>query len=331
MSTLLKSRVASLANRSVLVIGDIILDEYITGRVTRMSREAPVPVLELESKRYIAGGAANPAANIVSLGGRALQVGIVGEDAPGQQLRQLLDEKGIDASGVLKRADRPTTVKTRILAQMGLRFPQQVTRIDTLTRQPVDGETESLVVDFASGQLAAVNAVLLSHYHGGLLTPSLVRRIRDLCAAYGVLLAADVQGNFGVFSQLDVIKCNAEDAQRYLNRQLASDQDFSQAALQLHDRLGIRRATIITRGTAGATLAAYGETAHCPAPSVSDVYDTVGAGDTAIATLTLALAAGIDEREAQMLANYASGIVVRHFGNYAPTPAELIRSIDGEL
>ena len=331
MSALLKSHVASLADRSVLVIGDVILDEYITGRVTRMSREAPVPVLELESKRYIAGGAANPAANIVSLGGRAIQIGIVGEDAPGEQLRQLLVDQGIEADGILRRADRPTTVKTRILAQMGLRFPQQVTRIDTLSRQPIDGETESLVVDFASGQLTDVNAVLLSHYHGGLLTPSLVRRIRDLCAAYGVLQAADVQGNFSVFSQLDIIKCNAEDAQRYLNRQLASDEDFSQAALQLHDRLGIRRATIITRGAAGATLAANDETTHCPAPSISDVYDTVGAGDTAIATLTLALAAGIDQREALMLANYASGIVVRHFGNYAPTPAELIRSIDGGL
>ncbi|MCY4063283.1 MAG: PfkB family carbohydrate kinase [Chloroflexi bacterium] len=331
MSTLLKSHVARLADRIVLVIGDVILDEYITGRVTRMSREAPVPVLELESKRYIAGGAANPAANIASLGGRAIQVGIVGEDAPGEQLRQLLVRQGIEAGGLLRRAERPTTVKTRILAQMGLRFPQQVTRIDTVTRQPIDDETESLVVDLASGKLADVNAVLLSHYHGGLLTPSLVRRIRDLCAAYGVLHAADVQGNFDAFSQLDVIKCNADDARRYLNRQLDSDEDFSQAARQLHDRLGIRRATIITRGAAGATLAANGETTHCPAPSVSDVYDTVGAGDTTIATLTLALAAGIDEPEALMLANYASGIVVRHFGNYAPTPAELIRSIDGEL
>ncbi len=331
MCSALKSYVAGLANRTVLVIGDVILDEYISGRVMRMSREAPVPVLELESKRYIAGGAANPAANIVSLGARAIQVGIVGEDAPGEQLRQILADQGIDASGIISRADRPTTVKTRILAQMGLRFPQQVTRIDTLTRRPIDEETEMLVVDFASGQLANVNAVLLSHYHGGLLTPALVGRIRDLCAACAVLLAADVQGDFDAFSQLDVVKCNADNAQRYLNRDLATDEDFSEAALQLHDHLGIRRATIITRGADGATLAANGDTAHCPAPIVSDVFDTVGAGDTAIATLTLALAAGLDEREAVTLANYASGIVVRYFGNYTPTPAELIRSIDGDL
>ncbi len=331
MSTLLKSQVAGLANRSVLVIGDVILDEYITGRVTRVSREAPVPVLELESKRHIAGGAANPAANIVSLGGRATQLGVVGEDAPGERLKRILAEQGIDASGIISCADRPTTVKTRILAQMGLRFPQQVTRIDTVTRRPINDEAETLLVDFASKRLGDADAVLLSHYHGGLLRPSLVHRIRDLCAAFGVLLTADVQGNFDTFSRLDVIKCNADDAQRYLNRDLATDDEFSEAALQLHDHLGIRRATIITRGARGATLAAHGDTMHCPAPSVSDVFDTVGAGDTAIATLTLALVADLAVSDAVMLANYASGIVVRYFGNHTPTSAELISSIDGEL
>ena len=161
MSTLLKSHVASLAGRTVLVIGDVALDEYITGRVMRMSREAPVPVLELESKRYIAGGAANPAATIVSLGGRAIQVGIVGEDAPGEQLRQLLVDQGIDARGILRRADRPTTVKTRILAQMGLRFPQQVTP-STRSHASIDGKRKRRWSISPTEKLADVNAVLLS-------------------------------------------------------------------------------------------------------------------------------------------------------------------------
>ena len=331
MSAALKAIVERFADQKIMVIGDVILDEYITGRATRMSREAPVPVLELESKRFIAGGAANPAANVVALGGRAVQVGVVGEDGPGEQLKRMLVDGGIDADGVIRRDDRPTTVKTRVLAQMGLRFPQQVTRIDTLTRRPIDAETESLALEFVKGKLAEINAVLLSHYGGGLLTPSLVERIRSLCLAKDVLLAADVQGNFDVFSQLDLIKCNADDAQRYLNRELATDDDFSRAARQLREQLKVRRATIITRGSRGATLATKGETAHCPAPAVSDVFDTVGAGDTAIATLALALAAGATAIEAATLANYASGIVVRYFGNYTPTGAELIRSIDGEL
>ena len=331
MSQTLKTIVDRFANQKILVIGDLILDEYITGTATRMSREAPVPVLELESKRYIAGGAANPAANIIALGGRAIQVGVVGEDAAGEQLKQILVERGIDASGIIGLADRATTVKTRVLAQMGLRFPQQVTRIDTLSRRPVDDETESRVIDFIGERLADVDAALLSHYDGGLLSPALAQRVRALCAAQGLLLTADVQGNFEAFSGLDVIKCNADDARRYLNRELTTDEDFSEAARQLRDQLGARRAAIITRGADGATLAAKAESAHCPAPSVSDVFDTVGAGDTAIATLTLALSVGAGAAVAVRLANIASGIVVRHFGNYQPSPDEVRRGIDGEL
>ena len=331
MSTNLKQQVAGLANKSVLVIGDVMLDEYIIGKPTRMSREAPVPVLELESKRYIAGGSANPSANIVSLGSLAIQVGVIGEDEAGQRLAHILRDQGIDGSGLLHCAGRPTTVKTRILAQMGLRFPQQVTRIDTLSRRPIDGDTETRIMEFVSRRIDQVDAVLLSHYHGGLLTPSLVKKLSELCHRKAVLLTADVQGEFETFKGLDVIKCNAEDAQRYLNRELTTDDEYSRAVLQLSDALRITRVAIITRGSQGATLASDGSTFHCPAPKVSDVFDTVGAGDTAIATTTLALADGIAAPEAVMLANYASGIVVHHLGNYAPSPAELRLSINDAL
>lgn len=327
----LLSMVAGLAGKTVLVIGDVMLDEYITGRPTRMSREAPVPVLELESKRYIAGGSANPAANIVALGSRAVQVGVVGEDDPGARLAQILEDQGIDARGLIRCADRPTTVKTRILAQMGLRFPQQVTRIDTLTRRAIDEETAAQILVFAGSRIEQLDAVLLSHYHGGLLTSALVATVRQLCQRAGILITADVQGKFGAFVGLDVIKCNADDAQRYLNRELSTDDDFSRAAQELASALEIRRAAIITRGSRGATVASDGEVFHCPAPSVSGVFDTVGAGDTAIAITTLAMADGISPADAVMLANYASGIVVRHLGNYAPTPAELTRSIRAAL
>lgn len=325
------SQVAELAGKTVLVIGDVMLDEYITGKPTRMSREAPVPVLELESKRYIAGGSANPSANIVSFGSRAIQVGVIGEDDAGARLAQILEDQGIEASGLIRSGDRPTTVKTRILAQMGLRFPQQVTRIDTLTRREIDEATVSQIAAFAENRREELDAVLLSHYHGGLLTPALVAQIRELCRGSGILITADVQGKFDTFGGLDVIKCNADDAQRHLNRELVNDDDFSAAALELASALEIARAAIITRGSRGATVACEGEIQHCPAPSVSDVFDTVGAGDTAIATTTLAMASGRSAADAVMLANYASGIVVRHLGNYTPTPAELAHSIQEAL
>ena len=140
--------------------------------------------------------------------------------------------------------------KRASLAQMGLRFPQQMARIDTLTRAPVDGDTEARILDYARENIAAVDAVLLSHYHGGLLTPSLAATLRQLCARRDVLLTADAQGDFEAFSGVDVIKCNADEARRALNRQLRSDSDFRQAALDLHARLGVKRATVITRGGA---------------------------------------------------------------------------------
>ncbi len=328
MSVNLKSSVSRLSGKTVLVVGDVILDEYITGRATRMSREAPVPVLELESKRFIAGGAANPAANIVALGSRAIQVGAIGADENGEQLLKVLNDQGIDWAGVLTCTDRPTTVKTRIMAQMGLRFPQQVTRIDTISRDPIDEATEAKIVGFLGDNISSLDAALLSQYHGGLLTATLVKRIRDLCRRHSVLLTADVQGKFARFAGVDVVKCNAADAERQLNRELATDEDFRAAALSLHEEFSVKHATIVTMGNRGAALATDAGATICPSPQVSDVFDTVGAGDTAIAVITLSLAAGLDAEEAVLLANYASGVVVRHLGNYAPSPEELSGSID---
>ncbi len=328
MSAKLKSSVARLARKTVLVLGDVILDEYITGRATRMSREAPVPVLELESTRFIAGGAANPAANIVALGSRAIQVGAIGADENGAQLLRVLKDQGIEPAGVLTCADRPTTVKTRVMAQMGLRFPQQVTRIDTISRESIDEATEAEIVEFAGDNIGSLDAVLLSQYHGGLLTPTLVKRIRDLCRQHSILLTADVQGKFARFAEVDVIKCNAADAERQLNRELATDGDFRDAAVHLHGEFSVKHATIVTMGNRGAALATDAGATICPSPQVSDVFDTVGAGDTAIAVITLSLAAGLAAEDSVLLSNYASGLVVRHLGNYAPSPDELSRSID---
>src|SRR5689334_2372628 len=135
MSNHLKALIPRLANHRVLVAGDVILDEYVTGTAGRMSREAPIPVLEFKERRYIPGGAANPASNIVALKSQAVQAGIVGDDSAAQHLRDELNQQGMDTSALVVCADRPTTLKTRILAQMGLRFPQQVARVDTLSRE----------------------------------------------------------------------------------------------------------------------------------------------------------------------------------------------------
>jgi rfaE bifunctional protein kinase chain/domain len=313
-----------LAGRRILVIGDVILDEYVIGRARRLSREAPIPVLEFESRRYIPGGAANPSANIVSLGSAAVQIGVAGEDDTAQALRRELQLRGIDSSSLIIRAGYPTTLKTRILAQMGLRFPQQIARIDTISREPIDPATAAAVLDCVQREIAVADAILISDYHNGMLDASLVALIRQAAQLRALPLIVDAQGSLEKYAGCDIVKCNADDAAEYLRTELKTDSDFQHAVRRLCAELAIRHAMIITRGAEGATVGqADGAVAHLAAPQVSDVYDTVGAGDTWIAVLTLACVAGASVPDAALLANIASGIVVRHVGNYTPSAHEL--------
>ena len=331
MTDKLKSLIPKLAGQRVIVLGDVMLDEYVTGRATRLSREAPVPVLEFESRQWIPGGAANPAANIVALGGYVVQVGVIGEDAEAAALRQVLRARGIDTSALIPDTSRPTTVKTRIMAQMGLRFPQQLARLDRLSREPVSASIEQKICVLLSDHLQNVNALLLSDYQAGLLTPSLVTEARRLAAERGVSLTADAQGQLDKYRGFTLVKCNADEARDYLRREIDGDEAFAVAARDLCQRLELTGAMVITRGPDGATVAeCHGEVEHVPAPAIADVYDTVGAGDTTIAVLTLAVSAGATVFEAVMLANYASGLVVRHVGNYTPSPDELARALESE-
>ncbi len=311
-----------LANQRILVIGDIILDEYLLGKATRMSREAPIPVLEFEDKRLIPGGAANPAANIAALGSQVIQVGVIGDDPAGDQLKQALSNHNIVISGIICESGRPTTVKTRIMAQMGLRFPQQVARLDRLSRTPVTQTTQHQIIRTITQSLESCDALLFSDYRGGMLTESLVQSIKDQAKQH--LLTADAQGELSKYRGFSVVKCNADEASHYLQGTLESDLDFAQAASQLCQQLELSRCMVITRGGDGMTLAVSdGTVHHCPTPDVTDVFDTVGAGDTAIAVLTLAIAAGLDCQEAATLANVASGLVVRRVGNYTPSLDEI--------
>jgi len=325
----LKHWIPKLAGQRILVIGDLILDEYLTGNTTRLSREAPIPVLEFESRQLIPGGAANPAANIVALGSTAIQIGIIGSDTNATNLRQVLQARGIETDTLITDSSRPTTVKTRIMAHMGLRFPQQVARLDTLSREPINPTIERKVRAAIDEQISQVKAVLLSDYHTGLLTPSLVSTIHKLASQEDILLTADAQGKLEKYKGFGVVKCNADEARDYLRRSLQSNEDFAGAALELCQSLQLTQGMVITRGADGATVGeASGTVTHCPAPAVTDVYDTVGAGDTTIAVLTLAVAAGAPLAESTVLANYASGLVVRRVGNYTPTPDELAWAFD---
>ncbi len=328
MNADLKRWIPALAGLNVLVVGDLILDEYLIGSATRLSREAPIPVLEFEERRLIPGGAANPAANIAALGSTAVQLGVIGADADATALRQVLQARGIDTSALVIDAARPTTVKTRVMAHMGLRYPQQVARIDRVSRAPLPLAVEQQIRHHLHHHTPKVQAVLFSDYHAGLLSLGLVEAGRNLARQSGALLAADAQGELQKYAGFDVVKCNADEARAFLRRALSTDADFAAAARELTATLHVRRAVVITRGADGATVALPTEGEHhCPAPQTTEVFDTVGAGDTAIAVLSLALTAGATPVEAVILANIASGLVVRRVGNYAPSADELLEAL----
>jgi len=307
----------------VLVVGDLCLDEYLIGRATRLSREAPVPVLEQQHRFTRLGGAANPAHNVVALGGKAALVGVIGQDEAGQTLLAQLAEAGIDADGVVSDPGRPTTTKTRVVAESTLRVPQHVVRLDHLHRSPVSPAVECALGQRIAALTAQADAVLVSHYRAGVVTPALIEVVRGVARRHSALTVADAQADLQRFASFDLVKCNRAEAEAELGRPLTGDLDFETALGELLARLGVARLAI-TRGAEGMSLLERGGAViHALASRVSDVYDVTGAGDTVVAVLTLALVAGMNLRTAARLANAAAGLVVRRLGNAVVTPAEL--------
>jgi len=335
MSSIDKGRLIGLLpglrERRIAVVGDVFLDEYVVGRATRLSREAPIPVLEFERRFYLPGGAANPSSNIVALGGVARQAGVVGDDEAGQQLLQQLREAGIDATGVVTDPSRPTTTKTRIVAQGSLRFPQQLARIDYLDRRPVGEDTEGALIAHLETLVPQADAVLISDYRTGVVSEAVVAAVLDVARRHDRLATVDSQGNLHKFHTFDLVKCNHAEAQAVTGQALSTEEDFQQASEKLLKQLEAQ-AVVITRGPEGMSLIGTGslfqEYAHLPAANRSEVFDVTGAGDTVIAVLTLALAAGFDLLAAARLANYAAGLVVRKLGNATTTPEELAWAIE---
>lgn len=311
------------ARLRVLVIGDAILDEYIIGQAERLSREAPVPVLEVQTRRVIPGGAANPAVNLAALGVKTALYSVVGADDSAERLRAALQTAGVQA-GFIAEPSRITSVKTRILGRIGNTFPQQVARLDSIGRGALPAGTTNRLIDAVARAARYADAIIVSDYRTGSLTPDLIDGIRACASSPAALLTADAQGDFDKYAGFDLLKCNADEAASYLGRTLSDDTAFANAAHEICQRLRLRRGMMLTRGADGVTWAdVTGRVGHIPAPKIADVFDTVGAGDTAIAVVTLALCAGADLATAARLANIASGIVVQHVGNYAPSLTEL--------
>lgn len=322
--------VQKLADRKVLVVGDMFLDRYLQGRATRLSREAPVPVLEQTATFAVAGGACNPARNVASLGGQALMLGVVGEDAAAQELLQLMAAAGIDTSAVVIDPSRPTTTKTRLVAESTLRVPQHLARIDKLDRRPLERHVEEALLERLERSAAGCDAILVSHYVTGVVTAAVADRVRQLARQHGAATTVDAQADLGRFAGFDLVKCNRAEAESELGQTLSSDADFERALVRLMPRLGAD-SLVITRGGDGISALQRGlPVVHSPAPRTSDVYDVVGAGDTVIAVLTLAMATRLSLAASLYLANAAAGLVVRKLGNAVVSGDELAAAVGGE-
>ena len=322
----LTSYIERFAGKKVLVVGDLFLDRYLVGRATRLSREAPVPVIEFEREFSVPGAAANPANNIQSLGAQAIAVGVVGDDAPGEDLRRRLQAAGIDVSGLIIDPSRPTTTKTRVVAEDGTRIRQQIARIDKLDRRPMDEAIACQILNYLESVIPQVDACLVSDYRSGLVSQNLVKAVLRMAKRWSKLTTADCQGDLFKFRQFAVVKCNQQETETRLATVLEDEESFERATRDLLRRLHVE-SLVITRGGNGMSIARGDVYAHIPVANRSEVFDVTGAGDTVIAVLTLALLAGATLLDAAHLSNFAAGLVVRKMGNATTTMTELRKAI----
>lgn len=300
------------AGRKILVVGDIMLDRYWWGSVSRVSPEAPVPVVVLENQTATLGGAANVAANVVGLGGQAVLCGMVGEDEGGETISGLLSSSSIDARGLMKSSLRPSTVKTRILAQH-----QQVARIDSESSGNI-GEAEER--EFATRVLPLVaecDVVLVSDYAKGLLTSTVLEALMAEAARLGRRVLVDPKGkDFRKYEGAYILTPNHKEATEALSANGSDAGSLIKSAEKLCKELKID-SLLITRGEHGMLLVNRNGARRELAATARDVYDVTGAGDTVIATLACGLAGGLSTEAAMELANLAAGIVIEHVGTTA--------------
>ncbi len=305
----------------VLVVGDIMLDEYVWGSVRRISPEAPVPVVAVRDDTHVLGGAANVAVNIAGLKAKSQLVGLIGNDVAGKDILRLLRKKGIGVSGIVAEPGRPTTRKTRVIAHN-----QQVVRVDREKKDPPCEKAREALLKNIALLVTEVDGVVLSDYRKGMLTQEIVREVIALAGRHGAFVAVDPKHpDFSFYSGCTIITPNKSEAETAMGGQdLCGDAAISKAGKALIKKARAA-AILITRGEEGMSLIERGRTASFHVPALArQVFDVTGAGDTVIATLAVAMGAGVPVRDAALLANVAAGVVVGEVGT-APITIDKLR------
>jgi D-beta-D-heptose 7-phosphate kinase/D-beta-D-heptose 1-phosphate adenosyltransferase len=309
---MLKKWVELFSRQTVLVVGDLMLDHYIWGAVSRISPEAPVPVVNVSSESIRFGGAGNVLHNILTLGGKGIIAGVVGSDNAGKWIAHELASRGVPCEGILLDADRPTTQKTRIIAHH-----QQVVRYDHEKIAPLPSKTEKGLIDFVVGAIPGVNGIILSDYAKGVVTPRLIKTLLPIAKKRGVPVLVDPKvGHFPSYKNVTLITPNHLEATQATGIAIRDEQTLLAAGAWLLKKM-VCEAILITRGEAGMSLFERGgKVTHIPTEA-KDVFDVTGAGDTVIGTLALGLCAGAPLVDAARLANCAAGLAVGIVGTAA--------------
>lgn len=294
---------SGMQGRDILVIGDMVADIYLDGRISRISREAPVLVLEQAGEKVVAGGAANVVNNIATLGGKVHAVGLVGRDESADGLRAILAANGADVRGLIADDSRPTISKTRIIAGGRATVSQQIVRIDRESRAPMAPAVEAELRAYIKSVLPTVEGVVISDYGSGTVTEGLQSLLIDYCRAHDIPSIVDSRYAVRRFHGIGYVKQN--------------DAEIAAA-----------KGVLVTRGELGMVLVEHGAVHEIPVSDKSEVFDVSGAGDTCVATVILALAAGVAPATAARLSNIASGIAVRKLGTSTVSVRELAEAIE---
>lgn len=307
-------------NKKIAIIGDMMLDVYFRGDVKRISPEAPVPVIEIDSEIFRFGGAANCALNILSLGGIPFPVGVIGNDSNGAIFKSLLKEYNINFEGILIDEERPTTTKTRVISDS-----QHIVRIDKEHKNYVNNKIQKNILDYVKSIINETDGIILQDYNKGVLTPSLIKEIISLANKKNILITVDPKfNNFFLYKNVTVFKPNRKEAEDTLGLRIKTEEEISKAGRILLKKLKAKN-ILLTLGEGGVAIFQEGVLEKRLPTKARKVADVSGAGDTVISTLTMALAAGADIVKASYLANYAGGLVCEEVGI---VPIELDKLFD---
>ncbi|MGH2447744.1 MAG: bifunctional heptose 7-phosphate kinase/heptose 1-phosphate adenyltransferase [Chloroflexota bacterium] len=316
--------------QGMLVLGDMVADEYQIGRPSRISREAPVLILHHAQSFVRPGGATNTANNLSALSARTSVIGVIGDDAMGRRLRDALDEAGICTDGLLIDSGRPTSTKTRILAKGTQEVQQQIVRIDRVDDRVIEGTLRDRMIDAIRRALPDNDALLVSDYENGVISQEVIDACLPEARRRGLTVTVDSHGDLFRFQDITAATPNQPEAEATLHRNIENDEQLAAAGAELLEGMN-SQGVLITRGSEGVVLFERDRPAYRLPISMgaeAEVVDPTGAGDTVAAVFTLALAAGAEMRSAAFLGNLAGGEVVRKLGAATLRRDELLQALE---